>query len=102
MNTKITTPQDILRDAGGEYTSDARKLLDNWDGYKHGVSPSGAAAAAYYAAGICKPGEAPTQEIVAERFDVCLPTIRKHYRDIIDANAENGDVVDMLSDGDQA
>lgn len=68
-------------------TKQAKELLDTADdkGVLSGVSPTGGAAGAIYAAGKMT-GEKPTQKEISNVIDVSNLTIRNRYQDIIDAN----------------
>jgi transcription initiation factor TFIIIB Brf1 subunit/transcription initiation factor TFIIB len=88
----IPTPFDTLEDTADldpTLTDTAREFLRTWDGWQYGISPSGAAASAYYAAAVYRfeDHEHLHQATVAELFDTSGVTIRTHYPDVLDAQA---------------
>lgn len=68
---------------------EAKKLIDAAEDENalNGVSPTGGAAGAIYAAGQVT-GEQPTQASVADATDVSQVTIRKRYQEILQARSE--------------
>lgn len=87
------TPFDVLDDRADDLNDDladeARDYLEAWDRWMYGVSPSGAAAAAYYLATCLErdlvDGRPPTQDDVGDLFGTSAVTIRKWHPDIFDA-----------------
>lgn len=96
--TALQTPHDILREVDADYTDAALALLEEWDEWKYGVSPSGSAAAAYYAAGLLDANSLLTQDRVADQFDVSTVTIRQHYDDIIESAGGLPNAVEVVDD----
>lgn len=82
----IRSPHQVLSNKdtylNPDLVSDARTLLDAWDEWTRGVSPSVAAAAAYYAAGLEDDVLSVSQAAVAEYFGVSTVSVRNHYKDI--------------------